>query len=104
VIGIMPISLCLRIGKGYRDSRSNLEGNVALVERLEAAAITRPSIHESVDCGYAIVDAEGRRVLQVETYGSRNRKMRGKMSQTLQFTEDAARELRRIIEVAFPEK
>jgi hypothetical protein len=74
---------------------------VALIERFEAIPKARESIHEPVDCGYAVIDVGGTRLLQIETYGRKSRKLKGKVSQTVQFTREAAIELKRIIERAF---
>lgn len=57
----------------------------------------------TVECGYQPVLADdGRRLLQLSTYGSDQRQSHKKTSQTLQFDEDGARELVRIIGEVFP--
>ena len=42
---------------------------------------------------YLIDEVEGRKVLQLNTYGSNQRQVPGKLSQTLQIDDAAAREL-----------
>ena len=59
-------------------------------------------IHGEVECGYAIFEAAGGRYLQLDTYGSSDRALPGKVSQTLQVDESSARELNRLLMLAFP--
>jgi hypothetical protein len=51
------------------------------------------------------VEIESRegRLLQLDTFGSKDRKLVGKKSQTMQFDADAARQLLTIIRRAFPD-
>jgi hypothetical protein len=75
---------------------------MALIIRYEERPLDPRRIHAGVVCGYRAVDLNGRRILQLETYGSPDRKMPDKVSQSLQLDESAAQELKRIIERAFP--
>lgn len=63
----------------------------------------RQSIHERVECGYTSFNADGRRYLQLETYGSTARKIPGKVSQSVQLDYQAASTLHRLLEETFPE-
>jgi hypothetical protein len=70
----------------------------------------RQNLHQSrlhpteTECEYAIFEHGGRRYLQISSSGSKVRKdPRGGTTQTYQFDEMSARELRRIIGLAFPE-
>ena len=56
-----------------------------------------------VTCGHRAVDVSGIRVLQLETYGSENRVSGEKVSQSIQLDEAATRQLKEIIERAFPQ-
>lgn len=57
----------------------------------------------NVECGWRIVSAHGgERLLVLESYGSRARKMPGKTSQSLQLDRQGASELKKILEAAFP--
>jgi hypothetical protein len=57
---------------------------VALVTKLEPLVIDRDVAHKEVRCTYSIFsDADGRRYLQLDTYGSKSRQMRNKKSQSL---------------------
>lgn len=55
-----------------------------------------------VECGYAIGYHTDGPVLHLETYGSQSRQIPGKVSQSLELDESAARELMQIIRRAFP--
>lgn len=59
--------------------------------------------HDPVDCLYSIfVGADGKKYLQLDTHGRADRKMPGKISQTLQFDEVSGRALKSLLELAFP--
>jgi hypothetical protein len=55
----------------------------------------------SVDCDWGIVATARGTLLQLNTYGSADRKIPGKVSQTLQFGRDEAVALRAAIDEAF---
>lgn len=59
-------------------------------------------LHGQVECGYRIFSADGQRVLQLDTYGSPERKDRGTISQSIQIDEDGAEALYRLLLKAFP--
>lgn len=73
---------------------------IARFEELPSGT-TRP--HTEVDCGFRIVEVGGAVLLQLDTYGSNERQIPGKTSQSLQLDVDAARELVRILFRTFPE-
>lgn len=75
---------------------------MALIARFEERPLDPRRVHEQVVCGYRATDIGGRRILQLETYGSENRQIPGKISQSLQLDEAAAGELKRILDRAFP--
>ncbi|UCE68090.1 MAG: hypothetical protein JSU85_13135 [Candidatus Zixiibacteriota bacterium] len=54
--------------------------------------------HDPVDCSYTVfADESGGKYLQIDTYGSNTRKLKGKKSQSIQFNEDSLRELLEIV-------
>jgi hypothetical protein len=55
------------------------------------------------ECDYAIFEDDGRKYLQISSSGSKERKTRGGVTQTYQFDLEAARELMRLIQSAFPQ-
>ena len=49
------------------------------------------SLHPTqVECRYLVAESDGKKVLQLNTYGSADRDIPDKLSQTLQFDEQAA--------------
>ncbi len=54
-----------------------------------------------VVCRYMVCDMDERRVLQLNTYGSPGRQMPDKLSQTLQFSEETARQLHALLDQHF---
>lgn len=59
-------------------------------------------LHSPVECGYRIFTVEGQTLLQLDTYGSTERKDRGSISQSVQLDEEAAETLAKLIVQAFP--
>ena len=76
---------------------------MALIRGFEHRPGGRVAFRTEVDCGWRVGDAGGRRLLHLETYGSEERDIQGKVSQSLEFDLDGARELQRILRVAFPD-
>jgi hypothetical protein len=76
---------------------------MALIRSFELKALQRGGLHPTrVDCEWSTFELDGKRLLQLDTYGSDERKDKGTVSQTLQLDETAARELLRILRTAFP--
>jgi hypothetical protein len=71
---------------------------MATVKALRKITLERDSRHLDAECTYAvIVDEHGRKLLQLDTYGSSTREMPGKKSQSIRFTPEAIKQLRAII-------
>jgi hypothetical protein len=71
---------------------------MALVERIEHQLVDRPIAHKPVRCTYFIATADdGARLLQLDTYGSKERQLKGKKSQTIQFSKKALSQLLALI-------
>lgn len=71
---------------------------MAIVRHLEKQPLTIQTVHSETECTYSILtDSAGERCLQIDTYGSTQRKLRGKKSQSIRFTPSAANELRKIL-------
>lgn len=62
----------------------------------------RRGVHKPVECGWSTFEVEGRRLLQLDTYGSDDRAMPGKTSQSVQLDEEAARTLVGLLRETFP--
>jgi hypothetical protein len=72
---------------------------MAIVRKLERVTLDRDAKHSEVkDCTYSIFqDGTGRKSLQIDTYGSAERQIPGKKSQSIRFSPEAIEQLRRII-------
>jgi hypothetical protein len=75
---------------------------MALVAKFEERQLDVRRIHDGVLCGYHALDIKGKRILQLETYGSPQRAMPGKISQSIQLDEEGARTLLAILHRSFP--
>lgn len=76
---------------------------MAFVTEIAPAPVAeRSTNHKECVCGWRVVERDGERVLQLDTYGSADRKIHGKVSQSLQFDRQHASELLRLIEKTFP--
>lgn len=71
---------------------------MAFVRQVELDDRSVKSLHPTqVVCKYMVSETNGKKVLQLNTYGSDSREIPGKLSQTLQFDEAAAKQLAAII-------
>jgi hypothetical protein len=71
---------------------------MAIVRHLEEHPLQVEASHSETDCTYTLVkDREGKKYLQIDTYGSPDRKLEGKKSQSIRFAPEAVAELREII-------
>ena len=66
---------------------------MALVRRFKNVTRNRYAVHGEVDCTVAAFVINGQTFLQLDTGGSRGRKLKGKTSQSIQFDRDAAEQL-----------
>ncbi len=75
---------------------------MALVRRLDFQSLEKDTPHLAVKCTYSVVQTDsGERQLQLDTYGSAKRKIKGKKSQSLRLTEAAVKQLRIILASQF---
>jgi hypothetical protein len=63
---------------------------------------SQPNYRTEVECGWNAAQVDGRTLLRLETYGSADREIPGKRSQSLELDEQAARELLAILTSSFP--
>jgi hypothetical protein len=71
---------------------------MALVKRLSEIKLAVDMPHSEAECTYSIVTgSDGSRLLQIDTYGSRKRRMQGKKSQSIRFSPEALRQLKAIV-------
>jgi hypothetical protein len=76
---------------------------VALVRTIKKASKDRQSVHGPTDCSYSIFTHGGETYLQLDTYGSATRKHPEKISQSIQLNRVSAKQLKKLIERAFPD-
>lgn len=77
---------------------------MALVRTIKEATKERQTLHEETIClASTFTDEKGRRYIQLDTYGTKSRKMPNKVSQAIQFDEGSARQLKRLIEDVYPD-
>ena len=71
---------------------------MALIRKFTETRMDRNSVHQPVDCTYTIfADDRGTKYLQLDTYGSKERKLTGKKSQSIQLGPEALAQLRMIL-------
>ena len=69
---------------------------MAIVKKMERIELERDSRHTEVDCTYFIFeDDNGNKYLQIDTYGSKKRKIPGKKSQSIRFSPEAIKQLKK---------
>jgi hypothetical protein len=72
------------------------EKKMALINGLEKIS-RNAHVQNEVDASYNILNKDGRKYIQINTYGSKERKAKGVVSQTIQFNEQSAKQLAEII-------
>ena len=72
---------------------------MALIKDIKPLNLMKSGRHSEVECTFSLVTNEdGRKFLQLDTYGSPGRQIPGKKSQTLRFTPEALQILKQIIQ------
>lgn len=72
---------------------------MALVTQLVQRVLKSTSTHSKADCTFdVIIDESGTKFLQLDTYGSKARKMAGKKSQSLRLAPSAIEQLKQILQ------
>lgn len=75
---------------------------MAKIRELRPASADRTTVHRETDCGWRSFSMDGIKILQLDTYGSDNRAIAGKVSQSIQMNETIARQLVQVIRSTFP--
>ncbi|QVY62602.1 hypothetical protein [Cytobacillus gottheilii] len=73
---------------------------MALVSKIDEISRSA-SIHDEVEASYNVVRNNGEIYVQVNTYGSPERKIKGKVSQSIQFSSEVIMDLYEIINKDF---
>lgn len=74
---------------------------MALVRKLVPLKLDRPSLQKEAEAKYATYSIDGKGFVQINTYGSVDREIPGKVSQVLQFDRDSAEQLIAIFRKTF---
>jgi len=76
---------------------------VAQIGQFTPFTKVRQRVHDKVECRYSVFTGlDGQKYLQLDTIGTPTREVVGVTSQTIQFGKQAAADLKRLIEQAFP--
>jgi hypothetical protein len=71
---------------------------MGLVTEITHQALEKNSPHKAVECTYDVIDGtDGGRFLQLDSYGSKQRQVPGKKSQSLRLDANAIADLKAII-------
>jgi hypothetical protein len=81
---------------------TNQGGFVALITGTTRITKERDGIHQPTECSASIVSRNGERFLQLDTYGSSDRQLKGKVSQSIQISASAAAQVLALIYETFP--
>lgn len=76
---------------------------MALITSFTHRPDSTPNFRTEVKCGWNAETRGGRTLLRLETYGSSNRVIPGKRSQSLELDQNAAQELATILASTFPD-
>ncbi len=90
----MPQTSCISV----------LNAGMAFITKFFKVPVAAGRRHSDCECGWSVTQRDGVAVLQLDTYGSKDRKLAQKMSQSIQLDRDGAEELLRIIEATFPSR
>lgn len=90
-------------GVGPRAAVGDDPAVMALIASFRRLNRTTGGFKTTVHCGWAVVSNGSERLLHLETYGSETRQIPDKVSQSLQLNAEGAKELRRLIDEAFPD-
>jgi hypothetical protein len=75
---------------------------MAFLGEFSSVPSSASSLHKPVLCGWRMFDVEGKRILQLDTYGSEDRQIPDKVSQSIQIDREGAATLLKLIREAFP--
>ncbi len=70
---------------------------MALVKSMGPLEIETPTLHGEAEAKFKLFERDGRHILQINTYGSPNREIPGKVSQAIQFGPEGIAQLKRIL-------
>jgi hypothetical protein len=74
---------------------------MALIRHFDRKHMERNSIHDGISASYTVFERDGRRFIQIDSYGRDEREIPGKKSQTIQLDRDGAQQPYRILQNEF---
>ncbi len=74
---------------------------MAVVRQLEPKELDRSAAHTEVEATISLLEVDGEKFVQIDTYGSNARKMPGKVSQSLRLSQSAFEQLKTLAESHF---
>ena len=74
---------------------------MAIVRKLKEITLEKSSNHSEVNGTFTIVQSPDEKYLQVDTYGSNQRQIQGKKSQSIRFSFSAIQQLKEILQTHF---
>jgi hypothetical protein len=66
---------------------------MATIRQIELKQLEKVTRHTEVSATVALVEADGEKYIQIDTYGSADREIPGKISQSLRISKEAWHEL-----------
>ena len=70
---------------------------MATIRKLREGTLSKSSSHTEVEATYSVITTEDGPFLQIDTYGSKDRKFVGKKSQTIRFSPEALATLKELL-------
>lgn len=78
---------------------------MAIIRELKHRVIEKDSRHTEAEATYSIVhESDGKKILQIDTYGSESRRFPGKVSQSIRFSAEGLEQLRKILKEHFEDR
>ena len=74
---------------------------MALIRKIEPGSMHRNTVHDEIPATYTAFEIDGRKFVQVDSYGRNDREMPGKKSQSFQLDGDGAKALVAILRHEF---
>lgn len=74
---------------------------MAFISEFQHVGSDRNGVHKPVLCGWRAFNVDGQTFLQLDTYGSDERQIPNKVSQSIQLDRDGAAKLLRLIQDTF---
>jgi len=74
---------------------------MALIRHFKPKQIDRMSLHQEIQASYAVHEVDGRVLLQIDSYGRKDRKFPDKISQSFQLDQVGATALFKILKDSF---